>query len=51
MLSEPILSPIWVWLAVDETPTRMALLGGVIVLAAVAGQAVANLRPERPVAP
>ena len=49
MLTEPILSPIWVWLAIDETPTRMALIGGLIVLAAVAGQALANLRQERAV--
>jgi drug/metabolite transporter (DMT)-like permease len=47
MLSEPILAPIWVWLAVDETPTRLALLGGLAVLAAVAGQAAVNFLSER----
>lgn len=51
MLTEPILAPIWVWLAIDETPTRLALVGGMVVLAAVAGQAIANLRGARTVAP
>jgi drug/metabolite transporter (DMT)-like permease len=47
MLSEPILSPIWVWLAIDETPTLMALVGGLFVLAAVSGQALHSFYDER----
>ncbi len=32
---EPILNPIWVFLIVGEAPGPMAILGGVIVIAAV----------------
>jgi len=41
---EPILNPIWVMLAVDERPSRFALMGGAIVLGAVTLRAVASLR-------
>ncbi len=47
MLSEPILAPIWVWLAIDETPSGLALMGGLVVLAAVTGEAAVNLLSER----
>ena len=33
---EPIFGPFWVWLALGETPSRGAVIGGVIVLAALA---------------
>ena len=46
-LSEMVLAPLWVWLAVDEVPAAVTLMGGVLVIAAVAGQAVAGLRLER----
>jgi drug/metabolite transporter (DMT)-like permease len=38
------LSPLWVWLAVDEVPTTAALVGGTIVLGAVIGHIVAEGR-------
>lgn len=38
------LSPLWVWLAVGEVPTRAALVGGTIVLGAVVGHIVAESR-------
>ncbi len=41
---EPILNPLWVMLAVNERPSRLALLGGAIVLGAVTLRAVAALR-------
>jgi drug/metabolite transporter (DMT)-like permease len=34
LLIEPVLSPVWVWLFLDEVPGRLALAGGAIVLAA-----------------
>jgi drug/metabolite transporter (DMT)-like permease len=34
-LAETALSPLWVWLLINETPARNTLLGGGIVLAAV----------------
>lgn len=51
MLAEPVLSPIWVWLAIDETPTAMALLGGLFVLTAVMGQALYSFYAERRATP
>jgi drug/metabolite transporter (DMT)-like permease len=38
-LTEVILGPIWVWLGVGEVPSRWTLLGGMIMLVAVAWQA------------
>lgn len=34
-LAEPVLAPLWVWLAIGERPGTAALAGGVLVLAAV----------------
>ena len=44
---EPIFGPFWVWLVLGERPSRGAVLGGVIVLAALAVhiRAVARRRP------
>lgn len=43
---ESILAPIWVWLALGEEPRPLALLGGVIVLGAVAAHALLSARPS-----
>jgi DME family drug/metabolite transporter len=48
-LAELVLSPVWVWLVVDEVPTAATLLGGAMILAATAFQASARM--PRPVAP
>ena len=42
--SEIVLAPIWVWVFVDEVPSDPTLLGGAIVLTAVFGLAVIQLR-------
>ena len=34
-LLETTLGPIWVWLGIGERPTDLALIGGVIVIAAL----------------
>lgn len=47
LLTEPILSPIWVWIAVAEVPSRIALVGGIIVFGAVVAQTVAGVLWER----
>ena len=39
---EVVLGPIWVWLAIGERPSDMALIGGAIVLLALAGNALAG---------
>jgi drug/metabolite transporter (DMT)-like permease len=41
---EPILNPIWVFLAFGEMPTRWALIGGAIVLSAVTLRALLSVR-------
>jgi len=41
-LLEVVLSPIWVWIGVGETPTIFTLVGGVIVLIGVGLQALAS---------
>lgn len=43
-LLEPILAPIWVWLAVGEIPASGTILGGAILLAALAFNALAGAR-------
>ena len=40
MLLEVVAAPIWVWVGVGEIPAYLTLVGGTIVLLAVAGQAV-----------
>jgi len=46
-LAETALSPIWVWLLVNETPARNTLVGGAIVLCAVAIQGFSGIRRQR----
>ena len=46
MLTEVIAAPVWVWLAFGEAPALLTLAGGVVVLAAVAVQAVSALRSQ-----
>ncbi|WP_119458286.1 DMT family transporter [Rhodospirillaceae bacterium SYSU D60014] len=48
---ETILGPVWVWLFLGENPGVPALIGGVIVLAALAVHTALDLRQTRPVPP
>ena len=43
-LLEVVLGPLWVWLGAGEEPGRATLLGGAVVLAALAGNELAALR-------
>ena len=43
MLLEFALGPIWVWLFIDEIPTRWTLIGGAVVITAVAVRAILEL--------
>ena len=43
-----VLAPLWVWLAVDEVPGRLSLIGGAIVLVVVVGHGVVASRQPRP---
>ncbi len=40
---EVVLAPVWVWLAFNEVPSTATLVGGALVLAAVAGQVTREL--------
>ncbi len=44
LLLETVVGPFWVWLVLDEVPSQRAVLGGAIVIAALAGHALAALR-------
>ena len=51
---EPIANPVWVFLAFGERPSGYALVGGGVVLAAIAGRTLASrdaLPAPVPVAP
>lgn len=48
-LTEVVLGPIWVWLGVGEVPSGLTLLGGGLVLGAVAGQAIFSVRHRPPI--
>lgn len=43
-LTETVLAPLWVWIAVDETPSLLTLVGGAVVIAAVTGRALSTPR-------
>jgi DME family drug/metabolite transporter len=43
-LTETILAPTWVWIIYEERPASLALIGGLVVLVAVAAEGVAGLR-------
>ncbi len=45
-LLETVLSPLWAWLGVGERPSDLALLGGTVVIAALAAQAWGSARPS-----
>lgn len=36
MLLETVIGPVWVWLAIGEQPTRLGLVGGAVILGALA---------------
>lgn len=44
LLLEPVLNPMWTWLARGENPGAWTLVGGAIIIAATAGQAVYDTR-------
>lgn len=47
MLLEVVAAPIWVWIGVGEIPTLLTLIGGAIVLGAVAVQASVAFKTEK----
>jgi len=47
MLLEAVLGPLWVWLAIGEDPGAATLVGGAVVIAALAVHSALALREER----
>jgi drug/metabolite transporter (DMT)-like permease len=47
-LLEVVLGPLWVWLALDETPSTLTLVGGAIVITAIVLQTREAPGPEPP---
>ncbi len=47
-LAEVLLGPLWVWLFLGETVTAYTLIGGAILLAAIAGNALSGTRRKPP---
>jgi len=47
-MSEVVLGPLWVWLALGETAGLWTLVGGALLLAAIAGNALSGLRRKPP---
>ena len=45
---ESVLGPLWVWLALGETPSPASLLGGGIILGALVAHTAVDLRRARP---
>lgn len=47
-MAEVLLGPLWVWLFLGETVTMHTLIGGCILLAAIAGNAISGARRKPP---
>ena len=45
-LSEVMLAPIWVWIFLNEIPDSFTLIGGTIILSALAGTAFAKIKND-----
>jgi DME family drug/metabolite transporter len=50
-LAEVLLGPVWVWIFLGETVKATTLLGGLVLLAAIAGNALSGVRRRRPPIP
>lgn len=46
LMVEPVLNPVWSWLAHGERPSHWALLGGALIIGATAAQAAVQGREE-----
>jgi drug/metabolite transporter (DMT)-like permease len=44
LMLEPVLNPLWVFLVIGESPDPLALLGGIVVLGAIATRAIVGAR-------
>ncbi len=44
---EPLLNPVWVFLFIQETPSKWAILGGLIIISAIVFHTVFNAKPGK----
>jgi len=47
-LLEVVLGPLWVWIAIGESPAAIAVVGGIVVMIAVVLQATERVRAPAP---
>ena len=47
-LAEVLLGPVWVWLFLGETASLNTLIGGVVLMASIAGNALSGKRRKPP---
>jgi len=47
-MTEVVFGPVWVWLVFDETVSAWTLIGGAVLLAALAGNALSGMRRKPP---
>lgn len=50
-LAEVVLGPFWVWIILGETITGYTMIGGIILLMAIAGNAISGQRRNPPITP
>ena len=43
-LLETILGPIWVWLVIKEQPSTETIIGGIVIIAAIATHSIVSLK-------
>ncbi len=46
-MTEVVLAPIWVWLVFGETAGKFTIVGGILLLSAVAGDAISGIRARQ----
>jgi len=51
VLLEPVLNPLWTWILEGEQPSALALLGGAVMVAALAARAVLDRGARAPETP
>jgi drug/metabolite transporter (DMT)-like permease len=47
LLLETVFGSLWVWLILDEAPTQLGFIGGLVILATLLGHTLVGLKRER----
>ncbi len=51
LLTETVLGPLWVWLALNEVPHSRTLIAGLLIIGTLLIHTLLSLRQEKPAAP